>query len=145
MKIVKGDLIKLAKEGHFNAIIHGCNCFHTMGAGIAAQIKKQFPLAYEADCLTEYGDKTKLGNYTFAKHGDLTIINAYTQYAFGSGMNVDYDAIDKAFERIAKNFSLYKIAYPKIGAGLGGGDWSIIEKIIEKRLDGLNHTMVVFY
>ena len=35
MNIVKGDLIKSAKEGQFDVIIHGCNCFNTMGAGIA--------------------------------------------------------------------------------------------------------------
>lgn len=27
MKIIKGDLIKLALDGKFDVIIHGCNCF----------------------------------------------------------------------------------------------------------------------
>jgi hypothetical protein len=26
MKIIKGDLIELAKQGHFEDITHGCNC-----------------------------------------------------------------------------------------------------------------------
>ena len=28
-----GDLIKLANEGTFDVITHGCNCMSTMGAG----------------------------------------------------------------------------------------------------------------
>ena len=39
MKIIKGDLIKLALQGEFDVIVHGCNCFCTMGAGIAKSIK----------------------------------------------------------------------------------------------------------
>ena len=35
MKIIKGNLISLALAGEFEVIIHGCNCFCTMGAGIA--------------------------------------------------------------------------------------------------------------
>ena len=43
MKIVKGDLLQMGKDGTFDIILHGCNCFNTMGAGIAAQIATKFP------------------------------------------------------------------------------------------------------
>jgi hypothetical protein len=42
MKTVYGDLVKLAIAGNFDVIVHGCNCYHTMGAGIAKQIKKNY-------------------------------------------------------------------------------------------------------
>lgn len=41
-KEIKGDLIKLALEGEFDVIAHGCNCFCTMGAGIAVAMKNTF-------------------------------------------------------------------------------------------------------
>ena len=41
-KEVDGDLIKLAQEGNFDVIAHGCNCHCTMGAGIAPQMAKAF-------------------------------------------------------------------------------------------------------
>ena len=41
MKIINGDIIKLAPE--FDVVIHGCNCFHKMGAGVAKLIAKNFP------------------------------------------------------------------------------------------------------
>jgi len=37
MKIIKGDLIELIKKGYFDVVIHGCNCFCTMGSGFAKQ------------------------------------------------------------------------------------------------------------
>lgn len=39
---IEGDLIQLAKEGRFDVITHGCNCFCTMGAGIAPQMADAF-------------------------------------------------------------------------------------------------------
>jgi O-acetyl-ADP-ribose deacetylase (regulator of RNase III) len=39
---IKGDLIELAKQGKFDVIAHGCNCFCTMGAGIAVPMKVAF-------------------------------------------------------------------------------------------------------
>ena len=35
-----------------------------------------------------------------------------------------------------------RIGLPQIGAGLGGGDWNIISKIIDEELQGENWTIV---
>jgi O-acetyl-ADP-ribose deacetylase (regulator of RNase III) len=40
-------------------------------------------------------------------------------------------------------FSGKRIGYPKIGAGLAGGDWNIISSIIDKELIGEDHTLVL--
>ena len=145
MNIVKGDLIKSAKEGQFDVIIHGCNCFNTMGAGIAKLIKQNFYEAYLSDKATKRGDKSKLGAYSCALIGNVTIINAYTQYYYGNynKVNLDYDALRDVFKKIKKNFTGKKIAFPKIGAGLGGGDWYRISNIIESELHGENMTLVI--
>lgn len=98
MQKTKGDLIKLALNGEFDVIVHGCNCFCTMGKGIALTIKNVFPEAYQADLKTNKGDKQKLGKYSYAKlqrNGyQITVINAYTQYHYGGcGNKADYNAI----------------------------------------------------
>ncbi|HRW06155.1 MAG TPA: hypothetical protein P5121_13715, partial [Caldilineaceae bacterium] len=84
MQRIQGDLLQYAEDGHFDVIVHGCYCFCTMGAGIAKSIKAQFPAAYAADLQTTAGDCTNLGTYTVAtialEHGDLRVVNAYTQY-----------------------------------------------------------------
>ena len=42
VKTTDGDLLKLAKNGEFDVIIHGCNCFTAMFSGIAGQIRKEY-------------------------------------------------------------------------------------------------------
>jgi O-acetyl-ADP-ribose deacetylase (regulator of RNase III) len=156
MKTVKGDLIKLALNGTFDVIIHGCNCFNIMGAGIAKQIAETFVGPYSpasVDKSTNVGDESKLGCFTFGYHkrkdsSILIIINAYTQYGCATKDNprvVDYDAVKSAFSGIydiIKNVPYLKIGYPVIGAGLAGGNWSIISEIIDYELGSLNHTLV---
>lgn len=98
MKRREGDLLQYARDGVFDVIVHGCNCFCTMGAGIANQIKHQFPEAYQADVQTAKGDRGKLGSCSSAtiegQYGACRVVNAYTQYQYrGKGVKVDYDAL----------------------------------------------------
>ncbi|WP_310427535.1 macro domain-containing protein [Chamaesiphon sp. VAR_48_metabat_135_sub] len=149
MNTVRGDLIELAKAGAFDVIIQGCNCQCRMGRGIALTIKQQFPEAYRADCQTEVGDRTKLGTFTSVdinRDGfNFTIVNGYTQFHWqGDGTLADYDAITVVFRQVKQQFGGRRIGYPKIGAGLAKGDWSIIAAIVEEELAGENHTCVEF-
>lgn len=149
MKVVQGDLLSLAAAGEFDVIVHGCNCFNTMGKGIAKSIKLQFPGAYQADLATQKGDREKLGTITSAtiqqEEHTLTIVNGYTQFDWrGRGVNVDYDAIRSVFAKVKEKFSGKRIGYPMIGAGLAGGDWSLISTIIDEELEGENHTLVQY-
>ena len=133
MKYLKGNLLDLFEQKVLDIIIHGCNCFHTMGAGIAKQIKLKYKKAYEADLNTIKGDKNKLGSYSFVQLNDKQfIINAYTQYNFYGTIPLDYDALRKVFKMIDKTFKNKIIGIPKIGAGLAKGNWEIIEKIIDE-------------
>ncbi len=145
MKELAGDLIKLGKQGVFDVIVHGCNCFCDMGAGIAIGIKTEFPEAFEADLKTKSGDHSKLGTISYAKTGNVTVVNAYTQFNWrGSGRKADYEAIRKSFRLIKNTFSGKRIGYPAIGAGLAGGDWTVISNIIDEELQGEDHTFVIF-
>ncbi len=149
MKTIQGDLIKLALEGSFDVIIHGCNCQCSMGAGIAKSIKAAFPEAFDADLATAKGSRDKLGSLSEAiveRSGrKLTVVNDYLQFHWrGRGILADYDAIRKVMRLIKIDFAGQRIGYPKIGAGLAGGDWEIIAAIIEEELAGEEHTLVEY-
>jgi hypothetical protein len=45
---------------------------------------------------------------------------------------------------VATQFPGKRIGYPKIGAGLAKGDWSVISAIIDEELVGQDHTLVEF-
>jgi O-acetyl-ADP-ribose deacetylase (regulator of RNase III) len=146
---IHGDLLQLALAGRFDVIVHGCNCQCTMGAGIAKQIKAQFPEAYKADLRTVKGAVEKLGTISTANiiRGDIefVIVNGYTQRHWrGPGIKADYAAIRSVMRQVKTNFSGRRIGYPQIGAGLAGGNWSEISAIIEHALQGEDHTLVLF-
>ena len=112
-------------------------------------IKEQLPEAYLADCQTPKSDKSKLGTMSMAeiKRGEtqFTVVNAYTQFDWaGKGVNADYHAIRQVMKAIKVAFSGKRIGYPKIGAGLAGGDWDVIYPIICEELAGEHHTYVEY-
>ncbi|CUH50562.1 Macro domain protein [Ruegeria atlantica] len=148
MPTIKGDLIQLALNGEFDVIIHGCNCFHAMGAGIARGIAAEFPDALEADKQTKLGSRSKLGTISSVqiKRGttEFVVVNAYTQFHWeGPGPLVEYAAISGCFSKIARAFPASRIGYPMIGAGLAGGDWAEIAPLIDVALAGMDHTLVI--
>jgi len=138
IRIHNGDIFKAPVD----IIIHQCNCFNTMGSGIAKEIKKRFPAAAAADQATKKGSKDKLGNFSFAAptdEQDKWIVNLYGQYKFGNDKQyTNYAAVGYALlniyswllERRLKD-KVIGIPYG-MGAGLGGGDWETIEEIIRE-------------
>lgn len=149
MRTVQGDLLSLALEGAFDVVVHGCNCQCRMARGIALSIKQLFPEAVQADLATEAGSRAKLGTLSLAEivRGErrFIIVNAYTQFHWaGAGVNAYYEAIRQAMKEIKNRFSGCRIGYPKIRAGLAGGDWEIISTIIEEELAGEDHTYVEY-
>lgn len=146
MRIIKGDLLQLALQKRFNVIVHGCNCFNTMGAGIAKQIALKWPQAAEVDRNTNMADKSKLGTYTVADTPCCKVVNAYTQYHFGmkNGPPFDYEAFKTVLDKLCKDFPAgTKWGFPLIGCGLAGADeikvlrilaeWSINRDVIVVR------------
>jgi O-acetyl-ADP-ribose deacetylase (regulator of RNase III) len=154
MKTIKGDIVKLALAGHFDIIVHGCNCFHTMNSGVAKAIRKEFPEVYETDVqLTKKGDRGKLGsiNATPIVRGNVSfyVVNAYTQFDYGydGKQRVVYEALRTAFGHVAtmsRGTWMKRIAYPKIGCGLAGGDWEFVSTLIDQALFGLDHALVEY-
>jgi O-acetyl-ADP-ribose deacetylase (regulator of RNase III) len=130
---LKGCIIEAFKTKEYAALVHGCNCFCNMGAGLAKTVVRNYSSALKADQTTTYGDKTKLGTYSIAETKDGHIINAYTQFSYGGGkQNADYDAIRKVFEQINEDYKGKVICIPKIGCGLAKGNWKEVKKIINK-------------
>ncbi len=146
---VRGDLLQLAMSGKYDVIVHGCNCQCQMGKGIALSINQQFPEAYQADLATAKGDPAKLGTASLAEvvrpGVSFHVVNGYTQLHWrGAGVKADYEAIAEVMRAVKLRFSGKRIAYPKIGAGLAGGDWGRISEIIARELEGEDHTYVEF-
>lgn len=141
---VEGDLL----SSDCNVIAHGCNCFCTMGAGIAKSIASRFPQALEVDRQTVKGDIAKLGTFSIAHvftedRNYKRVYNLYTQFSYGRNKcHLDYDALAKSLVAMRHDVAdvlrmdppgdEFKIGIPMIGCGLAGGDWTIVENIINE-------------
>lgn len=143
LKHTKGNLLDLAEAGQFDIIVQGCNCFNTMGGGIAREIRERYPMAAAMDMETESGDYTKLGNWTVGIN-DLTdrrflIINAYTQYNMSRGTDVfEYIAFQLILQKLIHVYGDKRIGFPYIGMGLAGGDKETIMAMLEDFAQGVS-------
>lgn len=138
LKHTKGNLLDLAEADEFDVIVQGCNCFNTMGGGIAREIRERYPMAAEVDAETEKGDYNKLGNWTKSRtvpnqNGHwFTIINAYTQYNMSMGEDVfEYCAFELVLQKLVHAYGDKRIGLPYIGMGLAGGNKTAILSMIE--------------
>jgi O-acetyl-ADP-ribose deacetylase (regulator of RNase III) len=143
MEFIKGDLVEAFISGKVNVLGHQANCFNTMGAGIALQIKNKLPDAYAADCRTLKGDRRKLGTLSYAVIGRGIVFNLYGQFKFHSTKRqTDYDALRNSLKLMAIKLmpkqASCKIGLPKLGCGLAGGDWAIVSQIISDELQGFD-------
>lgn len=142
IKKIEGDITHA--KGY---ILHGVNCQGVMGAGIAKVIAQKWPIVYD-DYKSYCGFSLKdcnllLGKYLKTQIDEETaVINLFTQIRYGtvSGEKyVHYDALDKSLrdfsnkERLSMSGNI-KVNFPKIGAGLGGGNWNVLKEIIDHRI-----------
>jgi O-acetyl-ADP-ribose deacetylase (regulator of RNase III) len=119
-------------------IVHGCNLFGVAG-GFAGAVFQMYEKAR-----TEYlealarANPIHLGDVVFTVVRDnLIIASAITQTHPGSG-TLSYGAIRQAFATVNEyanrvnrdNPNPLPIIFPAIGSGIAGGDWAVIESII---------------
>jgi len=144
-----GDVSK-AKEKY---IAHGCNARGVMGSGVAKAIRARFPECYEFYRWNFVRSGLQLGDVItweepiegpFAEHlehdKNKVVFNCISQQGYGRDPDVQYvsydavkscvEQINQYFERTETKSIIPTVAFSKIGAGLGNGDWSIIERIL---------------
>ena len=143
----KGDLFSVT-EG---IIAHGCNAQGAMGSGVAGIIRSSYRSAYKFYLHKYHTEGLKLAEVQIVKIEDspkLYIANLITQEFYGKSDKryVSYDAVDECFANLmARNLRGLTINIPKIGAGLGGGDWNVIEAIIKSNIENYTDQNVVVW
>lgn len=163
---IDGDLIESFKDGKFDVIAHGCNCYTTMGAGIALTIGNEFPEAKRADEKLPIANGPKrLGKLSYAKidiEGKDTkslLFNLYSQHMPGpdfklkaliSSLRWMTKVIEQEYQyKNSKGVSVFKpnkikIGLPLIGCGIAGGDWEEVREYIKEELSEFDVTIVHF-
>lgn len=118
-------------------IAHVCNNKGLWGAGFVLAISKRWKQPEH-----EFRKKGKqaLGVVQFVDVGERVVIaNMVSQngFAFFPGHKVvDYDHLEECLKQVDKKANLIgaSVHMPRIGCGLGGGNWSVVEDIIERSM-----------
>ena len=143
---LKGDATRPTGTGQ-KIIVHICNNIGAWGAGFVLALSKRWKQPEAAyRMLTRYN----LGEYHLVQvEDDIHVCNLIGQEGTISRKNphhllppVRYVAIEKGLKGLTEyigNYSHFRkepitVHMPKIGSGLAGGNWKIIERIIEVTL-----------
>jgi len=141
MNIIEQDILNVSS----GIICHQVNCRGKMGAGLAKQIADRYPQAkssYELECRIRTPENL-LGDIATAKiYDDLWVVGLFAQLDYGREPGKCYTGYFSLVQSLVRlqamrgnprcafhNFPVY-IPYG-MGAGLAGGDWKKIEKILE--------------
>ena len=130
-------------ESGADVILHQVNCQGVMGSGVAKQVREKFPRVFErykSVCNLHADDREfLLGLCQYIQvDEDKFIGNLFSQkdYGYDGKQYTDYDALEQCLEHVNAQFEDKLIAIPyRMGCHRGGGDWSVVYKMIEGIFD----------
>lgn len=142
-KHVKGDIF----ESDADIIIHQVNCQGVMGGGVAKQVREKYPIVYKK--YKAWCEDPRLKGNLLGKIQSINsdnpqkqiIVNMFSQDKYGSAFDcsgkcyTDYNALQKCLEAVNRVYIGRTVAVPYLlGCCRGGGDWSIVSKMLEETL-----------
>lgn len=149
IKHIKCDIF----ESGADVICHQVNCQGVMGNGIARQVRERYPNVFEvykAMCvLSKRNGKSLLQNVQRVQINEKQVIlNLFAQnkYGYNGHCYTNYDALKTCLIQIN---DMYKntnktIAFPYLmSCARGGGDWSIVYKMIEDAFKDYNGDILI--
>jgi len=139
---INGDATK-PKSKDNKLIIHICNNIGYWGKGFVLALSKRWK---EPEQKYRKIKKLELNNVQFIKvEDDIWVANMIAQNGvnlFGKQFKkrIKYDALEECLSLVYIYAITHKcsIHMPKIGSGLAGGDWNIIERIIKQKLSNID-------
>lgn len=158
MKYMKSLIYKdgnLLTSESVEVIGHQANCQNIFGAGIAKSIREMYPKAYHADTMAYKDGKAVLGSFSFCHlDGQIKkVFNLYGQTLYGTrkrqtNYNALYDSLEGMKNHLIEcenNFPIPNVGFPYLmGCGLGGGDWRIVERLIEVAFHNYDGDVIIY-
>ena len=149
-----GNLIKEvvpSKTGN-DIIIQQVNAMGVMASGFAKDLRAVYPAVFDSYSNEIKHDKLRIGmnrdkmglvipHLVDIDGKSLLILNIVAQLDYGRDGSkfTSYDALDAGFKSIAEFLEAevnekINVHFPAIGCGLGGGNWLVVEAIINSNL-----------
>jgi O-acetyl-ADP-ribose deacetylase (regulator of RNase III) len=145
IRYVTGDATRPSGDG-LRAIVHCCNNFGAWGAGFVVALSKVYPEAERSyrewdKRFRDRGETLPLGGVQMVPVGDdVFVFNVVGQEGVGTRKGqppIRYEAIRAGLATVRgmlEGTPSMTVHMPRMGAGLAGGDWLIIERIVHTEL-----------
>jgi len=118
-------------------IAHVCNDLGAWGAGFSGAVSKRYK---QPEIFYRRMKRKELGKTQFIDVGDMTwVANMIAQHGLRNKNNLiplDYNALTSCLKDI-RDFAFShnaSVHMPRIGCGLAGGEWNIIEELINMQI-----------
>ena len=149
IKYIKGDATEPVGEGK-KLLVHICNDIGAWGAGFVLALSAKWKEPEES--YRKWNKAKHFFELGFIQRvpveEDLTVVNMIAQRGIGSknGVPVSYPAVRECLSKVADEAKEQKatVHMPRIGCGLAGGSWAVIEGIIKETLIDRNIEVVVY-
>ncbi|UUG69465.1 hypothetical protein SEA_SHAM_158 [Streptomyces phage Sham] len=143
---VKGSATEPVGDGP-KIIAHVCNDIGRWGAGFVLSLNElsilpraNYLRAYQNEVVEWGNSRLRLGSvFLVDVKEDLYVANMIAQHGVRSANNpvpLNYEALEICLDRLARDaeFLNATVHMPRIGCGLAGGKWDVVESIINRVL-----------
>jgi O-acetyl-ADP-ribose deacetylase (regulator of RNase III) len=146
IRFITGNMMTSTAE----ALVNTVNCVGIMGRGVALQFKNAYPenfKAYAVACSKQEVQPGKMFVYdTQAFANPKYIINFPTKRHWkGKSRLEDVESGLVDLAQVIRDKQIKSVAIPPLGSGLGGLDWTIVRRKIEKALEVLEDVEVTVF
>lgn len=135
------DVIAKMDEYLGTCLVHGNNIKKIHSGGIAGAITRKWPQVSKD---LNNDENPQVGRYVVTNIGSSNyVVSAYTQENPGSDFKLEH--LEKFLNGICEevNFGYYRLLFPAIGCGIGGGNIKDVVKLISKYSRVINSSIVM--
>ena len=124
---------------NMQTIVNTVNCVGVMGKGIAQIFKKEYPAMFEDYAKRCERGEVRLGEpYHYKDLAGVSIVNFPTKGHWRAATRLE--DVESGLDYFVKNFrswGITSVAFPPLGCGNGGLEWSMVGPLMYSKLKGI--------
>jgi O-acetyl-ADP-ribose deacetylase (regulator of RNase III)/uncharacterized protein YwgA len=142
LKALIGDIF----ASRAKTLVNTVNCVGVMGKGVALEFKKRFPEMYDDYVVRCARKEVRLGEpYLWRDSAGASIVNFPTKDHWRSTSR--YADIERGLDYFVthwREWQLETVAFPPLGCGNGGLEWSQVGPLLNSKLASLDLTIEIY-
>ncbi len=119
-------------------VVNTVNCVGVMGKGLALEVRRRFPTAYQKYVAVCKQGALTIGRLQLVRTKDKWVLNFPTKVHWRGKSRLNY--IEEGLKKFASTYKrrgIKSIAFPPLGCANGGLDWKQVQPLMERYLHPL--------